>query len=173
MPRKGTSLAYRIWFLPFYPPSIFARPEECPTIKSFAKKKGVDFTMMDKVDVNGVDAHPVYHYLKKVAGPVSINIYRVSHFNNGVDFSLIAPLVFTQPKITWNFATYVSQFQSGVSILFMFQVLPILFQFALLHFYAILQYIVSPSGSVQSFSGVEPLDLVPYISKAISGGDEL
>ena len=91
MPRKGTSLAYRIWFLPFYPPSIFARPEECPTIKSFAKKKGVDFTMMDKVDVNGVDAHPVYHYLKKVAGPVSINIYRVSHFNNGADYSLIAP----------------------------------------------------------------------------------
>jgi len=26
--------------------------------------------MMDKVDVNGLDAHPVYHYLKMVAGPV-------------------------------------------------------------------------------------------------------
>ena len=34
---------------------------------------------MNKVDVNGIDAHPVYHYLKKVAGP---------------------------PAITWNFATY-------------------------------------------------------------------
>ena len=54
-------------------------PEECPAIKKFAKKKGVDFTMMNKVDVNGIDAHPVYHYLKKVAGP---------------------------PRITWNFATY-------------------------------------------------------------------
>ena len=29
--------------------------------------------MMDKVDVNGVGAHPVYYYLKKVAGPVSID----------------------------------------------------------------------------------------------------
>lgn len=35
--------------------------------------------MMNKVDVNGADSHPVYHYLKKVAGP---------------------------PQITWNFATY-------------------------------------------------------------------
>lgn len=47
--------------------------------------------MMDKVDVNGVEAHPVYHYLKKVAGPVSINIYSVSNFNNVVDICLIAP----------------------------------------------------------------------------------
>ncbi len=39
-------------------------------IKRFAKAKGVEFMMMDKVDVNGLDAHPVYHYLKKVAGPV-------------------------------------------------------------------------------------------------------
>jgi len=54
-------------------------PEECPAIKRFAKSKGVEFTMMNKVDVNGIDAHPVYHYLKKVAGP---------------------------PQITWNFATY-------------------------------------------------------------------
>jgi len=50
------------------------RPEECPAIKRFAQKKGVEFTMMNKVDVNGIDAHPVYHYLKKVAGPVSFNI---------------------------------------------------------------------------------------------------
>jgi glutathione peroxidase-family protein len=35
------------------------------------QKKGVEFTMMDKIDVNGITAHPVYHYLKKVAGPVS------------------------------------------------------------------------------------------------------
>ncbi len=47
------------------------RPEECPAIKRFARSKGVEFMMMDKVDVNGLDAHPVYHYLKKVAGPVS------------------------------------------------------------------------------------------------------
>jgi len=54
-------------------------PEACPAIKRFAKSKGVEFTMMNKIDVNGFDAHPVYHYLKKVAGP---------------------------PRITWNFATY-------------------------------------------------------------------
>ena len=47
------------------------RPEACPKIKRFAESKGAKFTMMDKVDVNGLDAHPVYHYLKKVAGPVS------------------------------------------------------------------------------------------------------
>jgi len=88
-------------------------PEECPSIKRFAKTKGVEFMMMDKVDVNGVGAHPVYHYLKKVAGP---------------------------PKINWNFSTY---------------------------------YVVSPSGSVQSLSGVKPLDLVPYILEAMSAEDEL
>ncbi|KAL7551463.1 hypothetical protein ACHAWF_014657 [Thalassiosira exigua] len=54
-------------------------PKECPEIKRFARSKGAKFTVMDKVDVNGIDAHPVYHYLKKVAGP---------------------------PRITWNFATY-------------------------------------------------------------------
>lgn len=46
-------------------------PEACPAIKRFAQAKGVEFTMMDKVDVNDEDAHPVYDYLKKVAGPVS------------------------------------------------------------------------------------------------------
>ena len=49
---------------------VVDRPEECPAIKLFAKQKGVEFIMMDKVDVNGLDASPVYHYLKKVAGPV-------------------------------------------------------------------------------------------------------
>lgn len=86
-------------------------PEECPSIKRFAKKRGVEFTMMNKVDVNGVDAHPIYHYLKKVAGP---------------------------PQIGWNFATY---------------------------------YIVTPSGSVQSFSGVEPLELETAVLEAM-GADE-
>ena len=47
-------------------------PEECPAIKRFAQNKGVEFTMMNKVDVNGIDASPVYHWLKKVAGPVSM-----------------------------------------------------------------------------------------------------
>mmetsp|Transcript_10545 Transcript_10545/g.23005 ORF Transcript_10545/g.23005 Transcript_10545/m.23005 type:complete len:271 (+) Transcript_10545:135-947(+) len=54
-------------------------PGTCPEIKRFAESKDVEFTMMNKVDVNGMDAHLVYHYLKKVAGP---------------------------PQITWNFASY-------------------------------------------------------------------
>lgn len=54
-------------------------PNQCHSIKKFAQSKGVEFTMMNKVDVNGVDASSVYMYLKKVAGP---------------------------PTITWNFATY-------------------------------------------------------------------
>lgn len=28
-------------------------------------------SIIQKVDVNGINAHPVYHYVKKVAGPVS------------------------------------------------------------------------------------------------------
>ena len=67
--------------------------------------------MMNKVDVNGIDAHAVYHYLKKVAGP---------------------------PRITWNFATY---------------------------------YVVSPQGVVQSFSGVEPMDLAPTILEVMGADD--
>ena len=83
------------------------RPETCPNIKKFAENKGVEFTMMDKIDVNGLDAHNVYHFLKKVAGP---------------------------PSIGWNFATY---------------------------------YVVTPDGTVQSFTGVDPMDLVTPILEAM------
>jgi len=54
-------------------------PEPCPAIKQFAERKGVEFRMMDKIDVNGPTAHIVYKYLKKMAGP---------------------------SRIEWNFATY-------------------------------------------------------------------
>ncbi len=56
------------------------RPEECPAIKRFATAKGVEFTMMDKIDVNGVDSHPVYHYLKKIAGPVRMGFTNPTSF---------------------------------------------------------------------------------------------
>ncbi len=62
-------------------------PESCPIIKEFAKKKGVEFRMMYKINVNGSDAHLVYKYLKAKAGP--------SHIN-------------------WNFATYYVVNPSGV-----------------------------------------------------------
>lgn len=48
-------------------------------IKAFAKGKGVEFTVMDKVDVNGPAAHLLYKYLKQQTGISAI---------------------------TWNFATY-------------------------------------------------------------------
>jgi glutathione peroxidase len=54
-------------------------PGTAQQIKEFAKSKGVKFTMMEKINVNGPDTHIVYKYLKK---------------QTQVDF------------ITWNFATY-------------------------------------------------------------------
>lgn len=55
-------------------------PESNESIEDFATRKyGVEFTMMSKIDVNGPDAHKVYKFLKKEAGPATI---------------------------TWNFATY-------------------------------------------------------------------
>jgi len=48
-------------------------------IDYFAKSKGVEFIMMDKIDVNGMDEHVVYTYLKKIT---------------------------RTPPIRWNFNTY-------------------------------------------------------------------
>jgi glutathione peroxidase len=74
-------------------------PKSNKEIKSFASKKGVKFTMMDKINVNGPDASLVYKYLKAKAGP---------------------------SNISWNFATY---------------------------------FVVDPDGTVESFTGVEPMQL--------------
>ena len=70
---KGAPVAFNILA---FPCNQFGEqePETCPAIKRFAESKGVEFTMMNKVDVNGIDASIVYHYLKKVAGPVSFII---------------------------------------------------------------------------------------------------
>lgn len=64
-----------------FPCNQFGAQEPDPRhkIREFAVGKGVEFVMMDKIDVNGIDAHPVYKYLKREAGP---------------------------HKIGWNFATY-------------------------------------------------------------------
>ena len=48
-------------------------PESNDKIKQFAKGKGVEFTMMDKVNVNGPHASLVYKYLKREAGPKAIS----------------------------------------------------------------------------------------------------
>ena len=57
----------------------YQEPGSAEDIKQFAYNKGVEFRMMNKIDVNGIAAHPVYKFLKKVAGP---------------------------HNIAWNFATY-------------------------------------------------------------------
>jgi glutathione peroxidase len=54
-------------------------PEGPAFIKKFAAKKGVEFTMMEKIDVNGPKTHQVYQFLKRETGP---------------------------RQIGWNFATY-------------------------------------------------------------------
>jgi glutathione peroxidase len=54
-------------------------PGTAAEIKAFAAEKGVKFTMMQKINVNGPDASTVYKYIKH---------------ETGVDF------------IKWNFATY-------------------------------------------------------------------
>jgi glutathione peroxidase len=54
-------------------------PDSCSEIKRFAQEKGVNFRMMNKIDVNGPNTHKVYQYLKTVTG---------------------------LRRITWNFATY-------------------------------------------------------------------
>jgi len=38
--------------------------------------------------------------------------------------------------------------------------------------HTIMQYLVKPDGTTQSFSGVEPMELVPHISKAMGIDDE-
>mmetsp|Transcript_3144 Transcript_3144/g.5847 ORF Transcript_3144/g.5847 Transcript_3144/m.5847 type:complete len:235 (-) Transcript_3144:105-809(-) len=65
-----------------FPCNQFGRqePGTCEEIKRFATQdKGAEYRLMDKIDVNGPNAHTVYKFLKREAGP---------------------------PTISWNFATY-------------------------------------------------------------------
>mmetsp|Transcript_35889 Transcript_35889/g.55204 ORF Transcript_35889/g.55204 Transcript_35889/m.55204 type:complete len:238 (+) Transcript_35889:44-757(+) len=39
-------------------------PDDPATIKKFAINKGVQFSMMEKINVNGYNTHPVYNFLK-------------------------------------------------------------------------------------------------------------
>lgn len=54
-------------------------PGDTEEIKAFAEENGVEFTVMDKINVNGPRTHDVYRFLKNAAGP---------------------------QEIEWNFATY-------------------------------------------------------------------
>ncbi|KAG7352464.1 glutathione S-transferase domain containing protein [Nitzschia inconspicua] len=89
-------------------------PGTADEILEFVEEEyGVEFTMMEKVDVNGPNASIVYKFLKSKAGPSTI---------------------------TWNFATY---------------------------------FVIAPDGSVESHSGVEPLELKHQLFTLAKSGDEL
>jgi len=60
-------------------------PEEASAIKRFAEGKGVRFTMMEKINVNGPNAHNVYKFLKKTAGPNRIQWNFATYFVVGPD----------------------------------------------------------------------------------------
>jgi glutathione peroxidase len=114
-----TTAGGRIHLLAF-PCNQFGGQEPKPNdeIADFvADNYSVEFTMMDKIDVNGPQASPVYKFLKREAGP---------------------------SRIQWNFATY---------------------------------FVVGPDGSVQSYSGVEPMELkdlaLDLISSSSSSSQEL
>lgn len=47
-------------------------PDSNAQIAGFCQANGVQFQMMDKVDVNGSGMHNVYKFLKQKAGPVRI-----------------------------------------------------------------------------------------------------
>ncbi len=50
-------------------------PGSAAQIKAFAAQKGVQFTMMEKIAVNGPRTHPLYKLLKGHAGPIKWNFF--------------------------------------------------------------------------------------------------
>lgn len=50
---------------------LFQEPGSNAEIKDFAKNKGFKGLLMDKIDVNGSQASPVYAYLKEASGDTS------------------------------------------------------------------------------------------------------
>lgn len=44
---------------------LFQEHGSCSTIKSFIQKYNVQFTMFDKISVNGDETHPIYVWLKR------------------------------------------------------------------------------------------------------------
>ena len=72
-------------------------PGTADEIEAFSASKGVQFTMMQKVNVNGAQAHPVYKYLKQQAGPNSIawnfgTYYVVSPDGEVTSYSGVEPM---------------------------------------------------------------------------------
>ena len=55
-------------------------PESNESIQKFASGYGVEFTMMDKINVNGPNASVVYKFLKSKAGPSAIGWNFATYF---------------------------------------------------------------------------------------------
>lgn len=78
-------------------------PGSAQEIKQFAAAKGVRFQMMQKIDVNGDDAHLVYKYLKHKTGTNAIGWNFATYFlvdpdgnveaHNGVEPMTLLPLI--------------------------------------------------------------------------------
>jgi len=60
-------------------------PEECRAIKRFAQSRGAEFRMMYKIDVNGLNTHPVYNFLKQSAGPAHIEWNFATYYIIAID----------------------------------------------------------------------------------------
>ena len=123
-------------------------PESNDSIAKFAKGKGVDFTMMSKVNVNGPNASLVYKYLKNQAGPSAI---------------------------TWNFGTYRESLilQALFRVVTLTLPLTALLSAMVFSLDSVATYfVVSPDGDITSHSGVEPMGLLQY-SLDLLKADEL
>jgi glutathione peroxidase len=71
-------------------------PGTAQEITEFCDKKGFQGTIMQKIDVNGPDTHPVYLYLKHSAGPAEIKwnfatYYVIDHHGDVQAFNGIEP----------------------------------------------------------------------------------
>jgi glutathione peroxidase len=64
-------------------------PKTPPEILQFATNKGVEFRMMDKIQVNGPQTHPVYQYVKHRTGVKTITWNFATYFVIGPDGSSV------------------------------------------------------------------------------------
>lgn len=60
-------------------------PDQETKIAKFCEKKGVEFTIMEKIDVNGANAHPVYKFLKRETNILQIGWNFATYFVIGPD----------------------------------------------------------------------------------------
>ena len=81
-------------------------PDEPAEIKRFAKLKGVQFRMMEKIDVNGKNAHIVYKWMKNLAGPYKIQwnfgtYFAIDEEGDVEEYSDVTPLQLNKELFYW------------------------------------------------------------------------